>query len=335
MGELIKRESIEEQFPTIKKGIEKAKNIFDSIHSFKDIENVFLKGSGLSRNTYKSYLEAVRQFYNFTNGLNPLQCTEKHVESFYDFLLEKGADTATASLRIAGLKKYFVRVKNVVPFYTSPFELMNDRLKRKLSFKKKGNRRTKYLTESEIKRLLGWLEGDKSPRAYENYCICFMLITSGLRASELLQLRWKDIQYFEGQWTATFIGKGSKESEQELFESAVKSCLILFQSVFGRKPQNGDYLFYSSKYDSPLDYTALYRRIKRIGMNARREGIVKREVVWSPHLFRHSYISLLYKKGMGLKAIQNKSRHAGIDMLVNTYIHDDDRASNYLKKVFS
>jgi integrase len=104
--------------------------------------------------------------------------------------------------------------------------------------------------------------------------------------------------------------------------------------VFGRRPQNGDYLFYSSKYDSPLNYQPLYRKIKRIGMNARKEGIIKREVVWSPHLFRHSYISLLYKKGMGLKAIQNKSRHAGINVLVDHYVHDEDDASKYLKKVF-
>ena len=101
----IKENGIGDQFPTIKEGLTRARYIFDSIHSFEDIENVFLKGLGLSRNTYKSYLEAIKQFYHFTNGLNPLQCTDKHIENFYDHLIEKGLDTATASIRIAGLKK--------------------------------------------------------------------------------------------------------------------------------------------------------------------------------------------------------------------------------------
>jgi len=216
MNELTIRENgIGDQFPTIKEGLRRAKNIFDSIHSFEDIENVFLKGLGLSINTYKSYLEAIKQFYHFTNGLNPIQCTDKHIENFYDYLIEKGLDTATASLRIAGLRKFFLQVKKVIPFYSSPFELMNDRLKRKLSFQKKGNKKTKYLTESEVKRLLEWLDRDKSPNSFLNYCIVFMLVTSGLRAAELLQLRWKDIEYFEGEWTASFIGKGGKDSEQE------------------------------------------------------------------------------------------------------------------------
>ena len=59
-------------FPTMVDGIMKAQNIFKSINSFEDIERVFLMGSGLSHNTYRTYLSAVRDFYTFTEGMNPL-----------------------------------------------------------------------------------------------------------------------------------------------------------------------------------------------------------------------------------------------------------------------
>jgi hypothetical protein len=43
MNELVRKENVEKLFPTIKEGLKRAKNGFDSINSFEDIENVFLK----------------------------------------------------------------------------------------------------------------------------------------------------------------------------------------------------------------------------------------------------------------------------------------------------
>jgi hypothetical protein len=60
--------------------------LFDSIKYFEDFETLLLRGAGLSPHTYRSYLTAVRQLYEYTNGLNPLQITPGHIEAFYDDL---------------------------------------------------------------------------------------------------------------------------------------------------------------------------------------------------------------------------------------------------------
>jgi integrase len=76
-------------------------------------------------------------------------------------------------------------------------------------------------------------------------------------------------------------------------------------------------------------------RIKNIGATAKETGVIKREVTFSPHLFRRSYATGLYKIGMGIKAIQEKTRHASIETLVKHYICDSEPATLYLDKMLA
>ena len=166
-----------------------------------------------------------------------------------------------------------------------------------------------------------------------------MLLTSGLRAAELCQLRWSDLEQEEvGIWTASFVGKGGKEASQELYDPAIAATKDYFQAQFQRDPRPEDHLFYSlSAYpgDQPRPMTPhrLWVRIKQIGQGARDAGVVKRDLNFSPHLFRRSFATLLYKQGMKIKAIQAKTRHASIEVLVKYYIHDEEPASPYFERL--
>lgn len=203
MTELILRDDFRRSFPGIAEGLRKAQEVFETVKSFEDIERVFLKGAGLSPNTYRSYLEAVKQFYHFTKGKHPLQANAADIESFYDDVL-KHADMNTAYLRIMGLKRFFAEIRAVLPIYTSSFEGMTEKLLHKLN----RTRRTKAaLTRAEADALLRWLRADTSPVGKENLALVTVLLTSGLRASELCGLRWAAIQRAEG-WYCNFHGQG-------------------------------------------------------------------------------------------------------------------------------
>jgi hypothetical protein len=110
--DLVLREGFRRSFPGIANGIRKAQEVFESVNSFEDTERVFLKGAGLSPNTYRSYLEAVRQFYVFTRGEYPLQVSTADIEAFYDDVLKR-SDLNTAYLRIMGLKRFFAGFRTV------------------------------------------------------------------------------------------------------------------------------------------------------------------------------------------------------------------------------
>ena len=120
---------------------------------------------------------------------------------------------------------------------------MSEKLLHKLSRTKKGNRTRKALVAAELRALLAWLEEDRSTRGLENHAIVLMLATSGLRASELCQLRWQDLDQVEGTWTAQFTGKGGTSAEQELYAPAVEACRRYFVVGRGRDPRPEDALF--------------------------------------------------------------------------------------------
>jgi len=122
---------------------------------------------------------------------------------------------------------------------------MNDSLHAKLNRTKRGNRTKKALQKHELRQLLEWLSGDKSVHGLEDYALVLMLVTSGLRASELCQLRWKDLEHFENKWTCIFIGKGNREAEQELYRPVVEACKAYFKKHFRRDPAPEDSLFYT------------------------------------------------------------------------------------------
>ncbi len=339
MKELIIPTDFETAFPTVVQGLKKAQTIFDSIESFEDIERIFLKGNGLAPETYKSYLQAIKQLYNFTDGLNPLQVKPAHIESFYDDLVKK-VGRNTACLRIAGLKKFFKGIRGIIPIYTSPFELMPEKLLKKLGRKKTGNRTKPALTKKEANNLKAWLSADKTERGLEDYAMVFMLLTSGLRADELLQLRWRDVEESEGTLTAYFVGKGGRESEQELYGPAVEAVREYFKKAFNRDPRKEENLFYTvcnfnGKGKRPINYPVLYQRITGLAKRAKAEGIIIRNIKISPHCFRRTYATLLIKSGMSLKAVQLKTRHADISTLAKHYVDDSEPAKEYMEKIYA
>ena len=199
MNDLSIHTNHESVFPPSTNRLKRIQSIFDSIRSFDDLKREFLLGEGLSKNTYRNHLQAVKRFYEFTGGMHPLQVKPADIERFYDHVSQR-VDRSTAAVHISGLKKFYAGIKRRVPGYATPFDTMSEKLKRKLGATKKRSKTKKTLTHDEVRALLAWLREDTSLKGLEHYAIVFMLVTSGLRGEELCSLRWGDLEYFEWRW---------------------------------------------------------------------------------------------------------------------------------------
>ncbi len=332
--DLIIREDVLKSFPQLREGLGRVFDLFSKIRNFKDVERYFLKGVGLSPNTYSAYLTAVKQLYEFTDHLNPLQVTASDIEAFYDHVLEQTSKN-TASARIAGLKRFFRNVEQACPGYQSPFESMPKKLLRKISRTKK-TKKKHALTPDEVQKLLGWLSKDESVRGLRKYAIVYFLVTSGLRNAELCNLKWKDIDLVEGVYYANFTGKGDKEANQELWTPAVEACKRYFYQQFKRFPRPEDHPFWTVPQlkikPRPMYPADLCDTISKLG---KEQDVIKRDLHWTPHLFRRSYASGLYKSGMKVVALKEKTRHSDIGTLVEHYIDDSEPARGYLEKMLN
>jgi integrase/recombinase XerC len=285
---------------------------------------------------------SVRQLYDFTKGLNPLQVGAGHIEAFFDDCLERGLDRITVVNKIAALKRFFLNLERRVPGYVSPFADMEQALVKKLTTKPPTRLQT-ALSAKETKALLADLRSKKDPKGKADYATVLFLVASGLRASELCSLTWDDLSCDPdtGTWTARGLGKGAKPFIQEIAHpGAVTAARAAFTAYHHRKPQPSDRVFFAlprfkGDLPRPLNPNGLLQRIRSIMAREKASGTIIRDFKASPHLFRRTAATLLSRNGMDLVSISRFLRHSKIDTTVKHYIVEQAPASPIMGKVLA
>ena len=321
--ELITMDLVNKIYPNFEAGFKRAAELFSKINSFADIETYLLRGQGLSKNTYSTYLQAVKRLYEFTEGLSPFQVQPGHIEALYDHIREK-QDISTAYNRIQGLKKFFRTIADTMPGYVSPFDIMKPELLKKMAAIKAKSTPT-ALTVSELNKYLEWLKDSTEPLFQLAYSVVWALATTGLRAAELCNLKWSDIESIDGVSYANFLGKGDKGAHQPLDDR--------YQDIIKHR---GEFLFYRLNGER-MNPHALWYLIQKTGKAAQVAGIIdgNRKLTWSPHLMRRTYATTLEKGGMRISAIAQLTRHSSVDTLIKHYIDSTESPANILRQAIA
>ena len=146
------------------------------------------------------------------------------------------------------------------------------------------------------------------------------LISTGVRANELVNIRLEDINFNENE--IKVLGKGNKERIVYLNSSAKIRILDYLESKKGES----EYLF--SKSCRPFDkLTSDYIRnvIKKLG---RKSGIDEVH----PHRFRRTSATIAHKRGMAIEEIQKMLGHSSISTTqIYVAINDDDVKKSHEK----
>ncbi len=147
--------------------------------------------------------------------------------------------------------------------------------------------------------------------------------TTGLRISEVLGLKWKDIDWKSLQMEVTrsvvdgIVGKCKTETSRRpvpVDEFTTAELLAWRRETAYAEPE--DWVFASEKVQGrmpPWSDTLLDRFLQPA---AKRAGITK----WVGfHTFRHTYSTLLKANGEDVKVVQELMRHANISTTMNIY----------------
>lgn len=203
-----------------------------------------------------------------------------------------------------------------------------------------------FLSEEEVVALLRWLkqraentEGDilKKIQGYRDYALIFMLVSSGLRASELLSLRWCDLVERDGKIVCYFVGKGGAEEEQPLFPPAVAVVRRYFRIRYRKAPEGTSYPLFTnifSQNHEPLKYPNLRYILQRIGEEANAQKILKRKIYLKAHTLRRSYAWMFQRHNMSLKEISVLLRHADVSTTSEHYLPDSANPIPVLNDIF-
>ena len=242
----------------------------------------------LSSNTILSYLNDIERLYNYNkkyynfgeNDINKYLSTLNYLDS------KSLAHSITALRSLYG----FLAKEGIISI--TPCKNINmPKLKANLP---------EYLTAEEINRLLD-IDLNK-PNDYRNKAMLELDFATGLRVSELVNLKVSDINFFDCYLRV--IGKGSKERIVPIDDTALKYVKIYidyYRNVL-LKNKDSEYLFISS-YGTKITRQAFFKLIKSECAKKK----INKEI--SPHTLRHTFASVLLKNGANIRVIQELLGH--------------------------
>jgi integrase/recombinase XerD len=284
------------------------------IKHFKD----YLKlERSLSKNTLEAYERDVlklAQYVEMTNKqVSPLTLTAKHLRRFVEYINELGASPFSQARILSGIKGFY------------KYLLFEDLIKKDPTILIEGPKLGRKLPDTldlfEIEKLLAAIDLSK-PEGGRNRAMIEVLYSSGLRVSELVNLKLDNI-YFDIGFLRV-IGKGNKERLVPIGREALKYLKIYLEEIRVHVPKKKSYEAFAflNRRGKNLTRVMVFTIIKNL---AKSIGLKK---TISPHTFRHSFATHLLEGGADLRAVQEMLGHESITT-TEIYTHLD---RDYLKQ---
>lgn len=260
---------------------------------------------GLAKNTVQSYQIDLNMFGDFikSRGKEYISFSKEDVIDYLDKMRDKDYSAPSICRFISALKglcKYLLMEKIIAE---DPTE--------NLTSPQKWERVPKALGLEEVKAILdaslnAAKKGKKSvdkALSFRNATMLELLYSSGLRASELVNLEIKGIN-FEGGFLRV-IGKGSKERVIPMNQRAIERArqyISAFRPLLLRKKYS-EYLFVTCR-GTAMTRQRFWQTIKGYGKML--------GIDLSPHTIRHSFATHLLEGGADLRSLQKMLGHSDI-----------------------
>lgn len=172
-----------------------------------------------------------------------------------------------------------------------------------------------FLTLKEQEQLLS-VFNVRYFNSFRNRTMIKLFLASGLRLSEMINLRWKDINLMTGQLKVVE-GKGSKDRILWISDSVVEE-LRLWKEEQSSKLGICELVF-TTNSKSKLDDRNVRRMVADYSLKS---GITKKV---SPHTFRHTYASDLLRVTKNIRLVQKALGHEDLSTtMIYTHIVDEE-----------
>lgn len=177
---------------------------------------------------------------------------------------------------------------------------------------RRGRKLPEVLNDQERKALLAQ-PNPKALTGLRNLCILRLMVNAGLRASEVLNLRVRDLDWTSGRLMVRE-GKGGKDRTLWIGERDME----LLRAWWERRSAQAEYLF-STLQGTRLQDRYLRAMVKRLARDA---GIDKNI---HPHTLRHTFATDLYRQTKNIRLVQKALGHADLSItMLYTHIVDDE-----------
>lgn len=256
----------------------------------------------LDSKTLKAYKIDLKQFEIFCTDLS--DCFAKNVVDDFITNLHKQYKPKTVKRKIASLKAFFHHMEYKELLNENPFTKLDIRFR-------EAKLLPKTIPFHSIQTFLSTLYAQKelAESKYQLRCcirdiaVIELLFATGMRISELCSLKPSDIDFESSN--ILIYGKGAKERIIQLGNQEVISALILYQETFKKDIELCGYFFVNRLQNKLSDQSVRFM----INHYAELAGISQHI---TPHMFRHSFATLLLEQDVDIRYIQRMLGHSSI-----------------------
>lgn len=269
-----------------------------------------------SENTILSYQKELLKYNNYLkkNKINYKTISKAEIRSYLKYLDDLKYKNSTISKNVSSIRSFYhyLQIKKELKINVWD-RISNPKVKRQIP---------NFLTTLELEKIF---QRKELTNSYEirNRLIIELLFASGLRVSELINLKVKDIT--KDEKSIRTIGKGAKERVVyygEYAEEVLKQYLNHARNEL-LKTKKSDYLLVGR------NTTKLTRnRINEI-LNEEMKKIELQHHI-SPHVLRHTFATQLLNNGADIRSVQELLGHQNLSTTqIYTHITSEELRKSY------
>lgn len=273
--------------------------------------HIWMKDAGYTGHTVKSYTGDVAEFLSSIQGKSLEQVKKLHILSFLSRARERGVSDATRNRKHAAVNCFFKSLIELEVLTNNPASGIK-------KSKTEKNRAPVFLDESGLERFLQSVEGKYRTR---NLAIFLLMGYMGLRVGEVHALNCKD--YNAERRTLDVFGKGRKWRTLPVPEMVAELLTLAVEERLSPWRAKEEALFVSQK-GKRLSIRSIQLISTETFERFQQESPTHQRLHYSSHKLRHSFATMMLRRGADLRTVQELLGHASIQT-TTVYTHVTSR----------
>lgn len=271
----------------------------------------------LSEKTLKSYSVDLRQFefhvHTYCDLTDISKVGKEEIKKYIQYLSVFKPKTIKRKVASAKAMYNFLEFEDIIE--SNPFRKVKIRIKEPLVLPRVMNIQEASLLFNIVYNEFELIKNNELTYSYRekirDIAVFELLFGTGIRVSELCSLRYGDIG--DGYSSIRVNGKGNKERCIQIINENIKNSLKNYYHIFKLEIESQSY-FFINRLKNRLSEQSVRLMIRKY---KNRCHIVKNI---TPHVFRHTFATLLLEHDVDIKYIQNLLGHSSI-MTTQIYTH--------------
>jgi len=262
----------------------------------------------ISERTLDTYLLTLNEFQNYCSERGLLSVEDVTTPIVKSYLMycqkERGNNPTTRNSKLHTLKIFFnyLEDEEILEGKRVPTKKL-DYVKEEISIE--------AFSDAHIKKMFAYLRHNKRLNreyvSYRDYAIIVVLLGTGMRLGEMINLTWKDVDLTNG--VVTVFGKKREKSSIPLTDKLAKELVDYHAFCKGHFGTLSEFVFVSDRKNGKLSIDAaksIFRRMKL--------ALDFKDVRLSAHTFRHTFAHRMLMNGCDVFTLQKMLRHSQISM---------------------